>query len=265
MKDFVFYHGPSVLNGAPVIGVVTGLETKSLNPKTGAMAQAWIIRPDVGPMDAKRQNLDDAVCGDCKLRGDKGRDSVCYVPTWFGPNNIYKAFHRGRYPSLTPKEAAWALRGGFVRLGAYGDPAAIPFEVWERMLFHVDGWIGYTHQWKTCDRRFKKILMASVDTQEEWSLAWGSGWRTFRIRAAKDPVIKGFEFACPASDEMGHRTTCQKCLLCRGTSSPARNVAIVVHGHDTSRMAFYRRRPDTPRPVHHGRGRPVGSRNRAEK
>jgi hypothetical protein len=46
------------------------------------------------------------------------------------------------------------------------------------------------------------------------------------------------EFRCPASDEMGHRTTCDACALCRGTSSPARSVAIVAHGKPTSLKAW---------------------------
>jgi hypothetical protein len=49
---------------------------------------------------------------------------------------------------------------------------------------------------------------------------------------------QALEFACPASDEMGHRTTCERCQLCRGTSSPARSVAIVVHGKPSSLKAF---------------------------
>jgi len=69
----VFYRGPSLLTGDPIVGALSGLEGGSLNPKTGPMVQAWIIRSDLPPMDAKRQNLDDAVCGDCKLRGRDGR------------------------------------------------------------------------------------------------------------------------------------------------------------------------------------------------
>jgi hypothetical protein len=78
----VFYRGPSLLTGDPIVGIVTGLEGGSLNPKTGPMCQAWIIRPDLAPMDAKRQNLDDAICGDCQLRGDRGFESACYVTPW---------------------------------------------------------------------------------------------------------------------------------------------------------------------------------------
>lgn len=251
-EGVVFFRGPSVLTGALITGIVTGLDGSSLNAKTGAMAQAWILRADMRPMDAKRKNLDDAVCGDCKLRGDHGVGSICYVPTWFGPANVFKADRRGRYPVRRPEDVARRLRARTIRLGAYGDPAAIPFPVWEALLEGAAGWIGYTHQWQTCDRRFRRILMASVDSVEEWSLAWASGWRTFRIRAKGDPLIAGYEFVCPASDEAGHRVTCQECQLCRGAASPARNVVINAHGHHGAMVNFYRTRPELPSPVNRG-------------
>jgi hypothetical protein len=125
-----------------------------------------------------------------------------------------------------------------LRLGAYGDPAAIPFEVWRALLQATRSWIGYTHSWRVCDPRFKTIVMASVDTVDEFVTAGLKGWRTFRIRHRDEPLIAGAEFQCPASDEMGHRTTCAECRLCRGTSSPARSVAIFPHGKPSSLRAF---------------------------
>lgn len=40
----VFYRGPSLLTGDPIVGIATGLEGGSMNAKTGPMVQAWIIR-----------------------------------------------------------------------------------------------------------------------------------------------------------------------------------------------------------------------------
>jgi hypothetical protein len=80
--------------------------------------------------------------------------------------------------------------------------------------------------------------MASVDSDDERLRAAMRGWRTFRIRMPEGPVRAGVEFICPASDEANHRTTCQKCQLCRGTSSPARSVVIVAHGKPSSLKAF---------------------------
>lgn len=230
-----FYEGPSLLTGDPIVGIITGLDRGSHNTKTGAVAQAWVLRPDLPPQAAKRQNLDDAVCGDCKLRGRDGQDSGCYVPG-FWPANVYR--HLAAYPVVTWPELHAVLEGRMVRLCAYGDPAAIPFAVWAQVLTTAASWVGYTHSWRVCDPRFKTIAMASVDTIDEFVVAGLRGWRTFRIRMPGAPLIAGAEFACPASDEMQHRTTCARCQLCRGTRSPARSVAIVAHGKPSSLQAF---------------------------
>jgi len=235
----IFYRGPSLLTGDPIVGILTGLEGGSLNPKTGPMAQAYVLREDRPPMDAKRHNIDDAICGDCKLRGHDGVDSGCYVTVWNGPGIVWKGFRAGVYPNVTWPELQAVVEGRSIRLCAYGDPAALPFEVWRTMLMTASGYVGYSHAWKYCDPRFKTIVMASVDTEDECISASLRGWRTFRIRrTVADPLIAGAEFVCPASDEMGHRTTCQRCQLCRGTSSPARSVVIVAHGKPSNLKAF---------------------------
>lgn len=204
----LFYRGPSLLTGVPIIGVLTGLEGRSQNEKTGPMVQAWILRPDLPPMEAKRQNLDDAICGDCALRGHDGIDSTCYVTPWLGPNNVWKLFRRGGYGEPTWPELQALVEGRSLRLGAYGDPAALPVEVWQMLLATAAGWVAYTHQWRTCDMRLQALAMASVDTPLEWWEATGAGWRTFRIRGARDPLLEGVECVCPASDEGCPTSSC---------------------------------------------------------
>ena len=240
MTEFgcVFYAGPSLLTGDPIVGIVTGLDKGSSNVKTGAIAQSWILRSDMPPMDAKRANVDDAVCGDCKLRGRNGRDSGCYVPAWVAPHQVYKSFIAGVYPTVSWTELQAVLEGRIVRLGAYGDPAAIPFDVRQVLLATTAGHVAYTHSWRRCDPRFKAIAMASVDDEREFFDAGLRGWRTFRVRLPGEPLIAGAEFVCPASDEANRRVTCSQCLLCRGTSSPARSVVIVAHGKPSSLKAF---------------------------
>lgn len=235
----VFYRGPSLLTGDPIVGVLTGLDKGSHNRKTGPMAQAWILRSDLPPMDAKRANLDDAICGDCKLRGRDGRDSGCYVPVWVAPHQVWKQFKAGKYLDASWPELQALVEGRTIRCAAYGDPAALPFDVWRMLFVTAASWVAYTHSWKICDPRLKTIAMASVDDEDEFVVAGLSGWRTFRIRrTVDDPLIPGAEFVCPASDEAGHRTTCQQCQLCRGTRSPARSVVIVAHGKPSSLRAF---------------------------
>lgn len=234
----IFYRGPSLLTGAPILGILTGLDGGSRNAKTGPMVQAYILRADIEPMDAKRQNLDDAVCGDCQLRGRDGLDSGCYVTVWNGPRIVWDRAQAGGYLEASWSDMQALVEGQDVRLGAYGDPAAIPFEVWRALLVTASGWVAYTHQWATCDQRFKSIAMASVDSEREFHAAGLRGWRTFRVRMPEAPLIGSAEFICPASDESGQRTTCQNCQLCRGTSSPARSVAIVAHGKPSNLRVF---------------------------
>ena len=237
-----FYRGPSLLTGDPIVAVATGFEERSHNAKTGPMVQVWILRVDVAPMDAKRQNLDDAICGDCRHRGRDGYGSSCYVPAWLAPNNVFKAMPK--YPHVSWTELGRQVADEHVRLGAYGDPAAVPFEVWRVVLSNAAGWTGYTHQWRVCDPRLKAILMASVDDLDEFCEAREAGWRTFRVRGADDPIVLAAEVICPASEEAGHRATCQQCELCRGLANPARCVAIVAHGNHGVMANFYRSRND---------------------
>lgn len=241
-RGVVFYDGPSMMTGDRIIGVMTGLADRSQNAKTGAMVQAWILLADLAPMDAKRVDRDGAICGDCKLRGRGGFGAECYVTVWQAPHAVWKSWRAGGYPPASPAEAQALVEGRAVRCGAYGDPAAMPFDVWHTLLRRAAGWVAYTHAWRTCDRRFQAVAMASVDTPAEADQARAAGWRTFRIRGRHDPITHGQEFICPASDEAGHRATCLTCQLCRGWQSPARSVAIVAHGKPGNVAAFYRRR-----------------------
>lgn len=241
-KDCVFYRGPSVLTGDPIVGVITGLTWKTANAKTGHVLQTWILRADRQPMDAVRQNLDDAICGDCQLRGRDGLDRRCYVAPWLAPNNVFRTLRADRYRELSWPDLHAATRGRSLRLGAYGDPAAIPFEIWQVLLATASGWVGYTHQWRRCDRRFQRIVMASVDSAAEFAEAQAAGWRTFRVLTDTDSLLVDKECVCPASNEAGHRTTCERCQLCRGTNRPARSIAIRAHGHNGVMAAFHRSR-----------------------
>lgn len=243
MNGAVFYRGPSMMTGDEIVGVLTGIEGGSSNPKTGPMAQAWILRADVKPMEAKRRDIDDAICGDCALRGRGGFDAVCYVSAWMGPTQVWKSLQAGAYlDRLSWPDLQALVEGRSIRCGAYGDPAAIPFEVWRALLATASGWVAYTHAWRTCDVRLKGIAMASVDSAREFYLAGLAGWRTFRIRGPQEPLIAGAECICPASDEAGHRVTCEQCQLCRGNNRPARSIAIVAHGKPGNKAAFYRSR-----------------------
>jgi hypothetical protein len=95
-----------------------------------------------------------------------------------------------------------------------------------------DGWTGYTHQWRKAEyQEYREYVMASCDSSKDASEAIAAEWRYFRVRNAVESLALG-EIMCPASEESGHRTTCENCLLCSGmrTAETRKNIAIIVHG-----------------------------------
>jgi len=229
----VVWRGRSLFDGAPIVAIVTGLRGDNANAKTGkALAQLWILRADVSPLDAIRLGADASICGMCRHRGDgTGAGRTCYVAVKNAPRSVYAAYRRGAYVSMHPRDVATHLasRNMGIRIGAYGDGAALPLAVIDALthgIFHT----GYTHNWQTRDD-LKPYLMASVDTPEEYAIAAARGWRTFRVRT-ESQALASREIACPASDESGNRTTCDSCRLCDGarTDDRRKSVAIIVHG-----------------------------------
>lgn len=241
----IIWEGKSKIDGAPIMLIATGLKTNSKNAKTGALVQTWILRSDVGPVTAAKTGEDSSICGDCPHRGtiengaNVGRS--CYVTLFQAPLNIYGTAKRGRYGRIKGDKAAALLAGRNVRLGAYGDPAAIPFHAWNRLLKQAARGTGYTHQWQEADKRFARYCMASVDNAQEVRHAHAMGYRTFRVGSKAESLVQG-EFLCPASKEAGAKVNCAQCLACGGLSSPNRaSVFIPAHGMAGKVAAFERR------------------------
>lgn len=245
VRGAVLYRGPSQLDGAPIVVVATGLRKSTDNEKTGDMVQTWILRADMLPMEAIHSGADASICGDCPHRGrvEDGRavGRSCYVLAFQAPTAIFKAYHRGeRYADATSSDARRALTAGRkVRLGSYGDPAAVPAQVWRDVLSQASHWTGYTHAPHRAPW-LKGIVMASADSQAEAELLQSRGWRTFRVMTTKSDAPVSGETLCPASDESPNaqradakgkpRASCASCGLCQGSSRKARSVAIYVHG-----------------------------------
>lgn len=245
MNGAILYRGPSMLDGAPIVVVATGLGKSSRNEKTGHLVQTWILRDDVSPVDAIHSGADASICGDCPHRGtiENGKNvgRSCYVTVFQAPLVVWKSVQRGLYPTLSADEARQALAGKRVRLGAYGDPAAVPMAVWNEALADIAAGTGYTHQWRTCDQSLKRFTMASCDTALERELANAMGWRTFRVRTANEPVGKR-EVVCPASAEAGYKTNCAACVACGGFAAKAKaDIVIMAHGAAGKINAFERR------------------------
>lgn len=240
MNGLILYRGPSLLDGAPIVVVATGLAKASANEKTGDMVQTWIMRDDVEPHAAVKTGDDASVCGQCPHRPALG--GSCYVKTFQAPLSVFRAVGRGGYAVAEDLEAvADAGAGRMVRLGSYGDPAAVPVAVWEAFTSRAKGWTGYTHQWRTAPDAFKPLCMASADSEAEAVEARAAGWRTFRVRTADEAVTPKAEIVCPASAEAGYKTNCAACRACMGTASKAKaSPVIIAHGATARRFALHR-------------------------
>lgn len=239
---FVFYRGPSALDGKPIVGVC--LFGQSTNKKTGPMAQTYIIREDVHPVDAVNTGEDSSICGNCthrkiardyiNKRGKKmhGVKRTCYVNLGHGPTAVFSGLKRGIYPDASPELLA-RIRGRMLRLGTYGDPSAIPQTAWEPLLNSgIKGHTGYTHQWhNSLGSVWIGRLMASVDNATERLNAWKQGWRTFSVLNTDETNKDAQSAVCPSSAEYiaktGKKVQCEQCGLCDGGTA---SVAILGHG-----------------------------------
>jgi hypothetical protein len=239
MNGFILYRGPSEIDGQPIICVATGLEDGGSNMKTGPMVQIYIMPDGIHPMKAVQTGADVSVCGNCRHRGKVVRDHKtglltnvgrsCYVTLMHGPRVVYDAYQRGVYQEVPLAKARKLLARKTVRVGAYGDPGAVPIKVWKMALSQVADLTGYTHLWRE-NPELAEFCMASCDSEVERVLAKALGFRTFRVRGKADPKLPG-EGHCPASAEMGKSVQCAACMLCGGNRTKAKaDITIEVHG-----------------------------------
>lgn len=229
----VVYDGPSAINGQRIVAILTGLKAPSKNVKTGSMTQLWILSAEELPTAALKSGKDESICGDCPLRGILGKQRSCYVQLR-APQAVWKAWQRGSYGAWDGTPFRHALR-----LGAYGDPAALPLDLVQRLVDSAPkGHTGYSHQWRSLAPQWKDLLMASVETPEGVSEAHAAGWRTFRVlpKGAAVEDRRHDEIICPATPEGGLKTTCANCRLCSG-ASPAKSVTLLAHGAGAKHLA----------------------------
>jgi hypothetical protein len=236
-KSAIIYRGPSLIDGAPI--VVIAIDS-ARNSKTGRMVQTYILRADINPRDANKSGADFSICGSCPHRGTpttdvdakqaKGRS--CYVLLGQGVLIAYRAMLRGVYPAATDADAIAAIgAGAMVRLGTYGDPAAVPPAAWNALLRDAAGHTAYSHQAHQAGAAFDAArFMQSADNETDARDAWAAGRRTFRVVQSVADIVAGSEILCPASKEAGRRVTCSQCKLCGGSSIGAKSIAIPAHG-----------------------------------
>jgi hypothetical protein len=230
MKAGIIYNGPSLLDGKPIVAIATW---SNRNTKTGAVLQTYILRSDINPLEASKTGEDFSICGDCTMRGEVNDDPErkqakgrrCYVNLGQGVLIVYKSFLRGIYPMANTQTGRNTLgHARFVRVGTYGDPAAVPADVWTDLLAEATTFTAYSHQsgWRP------DIAMQSADNKAQAIAHWKAGRRTFRVIADLGELDKANEALCPASKEAGRRVQCTACKLCKG-SSLGKSIAIVEH------------------------------------
>ena len=231
LNKAILYEGPSLIDGQPIVAIATYSDK---NTKTGLMVQTYILCQNIDPRDANKTGQDFSICGNCPLKGIPTMDPKrklaekrkCYVRIDQGSLIVWKANQKGSYPKTN--NISELGRGRMVRLGTYGDPAAVPSYVWHQLLEDAIGHTAYSHQ-NDIIPIDKKIFMGSADSLEHAKKFWSDNIRTFRVIQNLNE-IQDNEILCPASKEAGRKSTCAKCKLCSGTSSNSKkSIAIVQH------------------------------------
>ena len=228
-RGSILYQGPSLIDGAEIVVIAT---FESANPKTGPMVQTWILLVGIDPVAAIRAGMDRAVCGNCSLRHAPHIKGACYVREHEAPLSVWRSFKKGHYPAFDSAIDGDRIARSKLRLGAYGDPAAVPYEVWAPLVKLARGHTGYTHQafenW--FDRRFLDICMVSADTHGIARRGREMGARYFRI--ASDIELAPDEMECPNRTT---GTTCIECMECTGAGDRP-HVVNLVHGSRRGRF-----------------------------
>ncbi len=236
-RGYIIYNGPSLLDGKPIVVIAL---PHSQNKKTGNMMQTYILRSDIDPVTANKTGEDYSICGHCPLKGTitenpkakTAKNRGCYVIVWRDPLSVWKAFKNNRYTAIGEPALLRQLgQDKKIRVGSYGDPAAVPFTIWESLISQAKLYNAYSHQSGIQTADFHpEAYMYSADSEAEARDAWAKGVRTFRTIDHVDEVITEEEILCPGSKEGGRVTTCSNCGLCGGSSVAAKNIAMVMHG-----------------------------------
>jgi hypothetical protein len=223
----VLYDGESRFDGSRILAILT---FHSSNWKTGDIPQVWILRADRHPREVRAGKLDQAICGHCPLAANMG----CYV-TSPELGSIWRKLQAGGYMTDVPRamRRLVAEEPPAIRLGAYGDPAAVPIEVWDEMRAALPPQvrlIAYTHAWDHMEGEgYKHLCMASVDSPAQAARARAKGWRTFRVALPQDEEpVKGQE-VCPfIFDPEGVK--CRRCRICTGAGGKGPCIVVPAHG-----------------------------------
>ena len=222
----------SQLDGESIVALFTGLQKNSKNKKLGPMVTCYILVDNFQtPQENASSGADKSICGDCALR-----NNLCYVVKIHGPGAVYRGYLNGKSPLVSESEliALLADRNYPIRWGEYGDIAALPFSFIDNVMKSTKlEHTSYTHQWdsKNFDDRHFKYSMASIDHVKTLPLLQalhGDDVRYYRMDSDGENLLPG-EIRCPNKDKDGNtQVQCRDCLLCQGTSKPAKNIVELI-------------------------------------
>jgi len=224
-------------DGGEIAVFLSGIRNPSGNRKTGPMLQTYILSNSgtnpVSVANDPRGAWRDA-CGGCALAHAIG--GACYVNLGQAPLSIWQAWNRGSVPHLIPSQSAALLEtiaGQSIRLGSYGDPAAVPLETWKWLLRGAPAWTGYSHAWRALPKAhpLSRYCMASVDRPEDIGEAVSRGWRAYSL--APDPETVDGAIPCP---HYSRGISCADCTLCSGSAIGAKSIAVRPHGPKAARV-----------------------------
>lgn len=252
MKELgaVIYEGPSLIGDrSDVVGI---LIWKSANVKTGDMIQLYVLPAKRSPLEALREDDNRGACGDCKLQGaydpERGKmvGRICYVNVGQAPEGIYRKYITGGYPEFSKRLHRRHLQYRKIRLGAYGDPAALPMGILRYLVRTCSrGHTGYTHQVEDMTRRradaIASVCMVSTETEAQRLAMQARGYRTFHVQpgAASPP---------PGDVECLFYTKhlqCRDCLRCKGADQRGPSIFVRGHGRTAANL------PQLVNNVHH--------------
>lgn len=229
-KGFILDRFASPIDGQSVVAILT---LNSTNRKTGNMAQVWILREDINPVQAITDGLDYSICGNCPHRKDQttGKRS-CYVNVGQAPLAVWRSYKAGKYAEdLSYKEGKKILKNKKIRWGAYGDPAIINPQIFYAVNGLAAGHTGYTHQWRESFAQvYKGDFMASCDGLADYLDASAHGWKCFSV-TPKGTTGQGKQ--CPATVE-GSQAQCLTCNLCNGDKA---DIWVEAHGAGAKHVA----------------------------
>jgi hypothetical protein len=175
-------------------------------------------------------DLAESVCFDCPFRGYL----KCYThkyQQYSGFLSMLKSIAREfknvqEIPSihLLEKKIVEISNDKYIRFGTYGEPTLLPLDLVSNMVKASKSHTGYTHQWaKKTD--YSAYFMASTHTENQASQAQKLGFRSF---IASNKTLTN-AVVCPASNEAGFKSTCEKCGLCSGQRKGTKNIQILEH------------------------------------